>query len=88
MILPLMTAAAEMASQSGVEGTLFALMMGIFNLSQIFWGMLGSKLLGPLGLNGLIALATLVQLAGYLVISPLSKISFSTGAVSQPGKVE
>lgn len=68
MILPLMTASAMMTSQSGVEGTLFALLMGFYNLAQIGWGILGGKLLPFFGMWGLVALAIVIQLLAYFLI--------------------
>ncbi len=73
MILPMMTACAEMAARSGVEGTLFAVLMGIYNLSQIVWGVIGGKLLPWFGLEKLIALAALIQLLAYILVFQLNK---------------
>ena len=76
MILPLMTAAAEMAARSGVEGTLFAVLMGLYNLSQIVWGVIGGKLLPWFGLEKLIALAALIQMIAYFLIFQLAEKNF------------
>lgn len=73
MILPLMTAAAEMTANTGVEGTLFAVLMGLYNLSQILWGVIGGKLLLPIfGMWGLIGIATAIQLAAYFLIPKIA----------------
>ena len=68
-----MTACAEMAARNGVEGTLFAVLMGIYNLSQIVWGVIGGKLLPWFGLEKLIALAALIQLLAYILVFQLNK---------------
>lgn len=70
-ILPLMSASAVLTKGSGVEGTLFALLMGFYNLSQIAWGFLGGKLFALVGLNWLIAIAALMQTLGFFLISHL-----------------
>ena len=80
MILPLMTGAAVMTAGSGVEGTLFALLMGLYNLSQIAWGFLGGKLLPSLGLWGLVTLATLIQLSAYFLIPHMDTTFPAPGA--------
>ncbi len=67
-ILPLMSASAQLTKGSGVEGTLFALLMGFYNLSQIAWGFLGGKIFMIVGLNWLIAIAAIFQLVGFFLI--------------------
>ncbi len=69
MILPLMTGVAVMTSGSGVEGTLFALLMGFYNLSQIAWGILGGKIFPHTGLWFLVGVAALIQFLGYFLVS-------------------
>ena len=85
MILPLMTAAAVLTTQSGVEGTLFALLMGLFNLAQIMWGILGGKLLPILGLWQLIGLAALIQCAAYFLIPLMRGMTFDKVSAAAPG---
>lgn len=79
MILPLMSAAALISSRSGIEGTLFAILMGLFNLSQILWGIIGAKLLPYIKLNGLIGLAALIQLSAFFFISGMKSAAFFQG---------
>ncbi len=80
MLLPLMAGAAVMTAGSGVEGTLFALLMGLYNLSQIAWGYLGAQLLPVLGLWGLVALAALIQLGAYILIPFIDTKKFETSS--------
>lgn len=70
-LLPLMAAAAFLSRRSGVEGSLFALLMSVFNLGQILAGFIGGRLFDIIGLQALIFLSALVGLSGFLFIRPL-----------------
>lgn len=84
-ILPLMTASAILTTQSGTEGTLFALLMGVYNLSQILWGIIGGKLFPILGLWGLIATAAAIQCVAYFLIPMMRGNLFESSKDSAPG---
>ncbi len=82
MLLPLMAGAAVVTAGTGVEGTLFALLMGLYNLAQIAWGFLGGKWLPFFGIWGLVALATVIQLSAFLLIPHMDTKKFETPASS------
>ena len=70
-LLPLMAASAMLTHGSGVEGTLFAVLMSLYNLSQIIFGFIGGQLFKFVGLYPLIFGAALLSLCGLLVIPKL-----------------
>jgi len=70
VLIPLMSVAAEMTRGSGAEGSIFALMMGFFNLSQIVWGFLGGKFFSVIGVTGLILISALIQASAFFLIGP------------------
>ncbi len=72
VMLPIMSAAACLTHNSGVEGTLFAVLMSIFNLGQIVFGFLGGKIFSLIGLYPLILSSGFIALAGLFVVQKLS----------------
>jgi len=73
-LLPIMSASAILTHHSGVEGSLFAILMSIFNFSQIVFGFLGGKLFPVVGLWPLIVGSSLLSLTA---LFPLHKIQFN-----------
>ncbi len=82
VLIPMMSVAAEMTRGTGAEGSIFALMMGFFNLSQIAWGFLGGKLFEPIGVNGLILISAFFQMAAFFLIGPFVRNQKNTSAAS------
>jgi predicted MFS family arabinose efflux permease len=70
-ILPIMSVSAMLTHHSGVEGSLFAILMSIFNLGQIFFGFVGGKLYNSIGLQPLIVLSSLLSLTGLWAVQQL-----------------
>lgn len=54
VMLPIMSSAASLTHQTGVEGTLFAVLMSVFNLGQITFGFIGGHVYHFTGLVPLI----------------------------------
>lgn len=71
VMLPIMSSAAALTHRSGVEGTLFAVLMSIFNLGQILFGYLGASVLNYTGLHFLIALCGVIALCGLIFVRKL-----------------
>lgn len=63
VMLPVMSSAAALTHHSGVEGTLFAILMSIFNLGQIFFGYLGGRAFAVIGLIPLILITGVLALS-------------------------
>ncbi len=77
VMLPIVSSAAALTHQSGVEGTLFAVLMSFFNLGQILFGYFGSKVYTRVGLYPLIAISGIAALlalafASRLKLDPVS----------------
>ncbi|HXV27776.1 MAG TPA: MFS transporter [bacterium] len=70
-ILPIMSVSAMLTHHSGVEGSLFAILMSIFNLGQICFGFFGGKLYPFTGLYPLIWVTGIVSLGGLWVVAKL-----------------
>lgn len=70
VLIPIMSVAAEMTRGTGAEGSIFALMMGFFNLSQIAWGFLGGKLFTTFGVMNLIFISAAFQAGAFLLVAP------------------
>ncbi len=68
ILLPLFSAAARLAHGSGVEGSLFAILMSVFNLGQAVASFWGGALYEWIGLRPLIVLTALSVLPAFLVI--------------------
>ncbi len=70
-LLPIMSVSAMLTHHSGVEGSLFAVLMSVFNLGQILFGFLGGKLYPFTGLYPLIWVSGIVSLLGLWVVERL-----------------
>jgi len=70
-ILPIMSSAAALTHHSGVEGTLFAVLMSIFNLGQISFGYLGGHIYTAIGLPLLIWCTGVIALSGIIFVNRL-----------------
>ena len=73
-LLPLMSSAARLAHNSGVESSLFAILMGIFNLGQTASTFLGGWLFSKIGLQNLIVLVAFLTLSGFWFIRRLKSL--------------
>ncbi len=67
-LLPIMSTAARLTHQTRVEGTLFAILMSLFNLGQISFGYLGGKLFEKIGLYPLILATGVLALFGLFFV--------------------
>ena len=67
-MLCLVTASAALLHKTGVEGTFFAVLMGIFNSGQIFFGFIGGKIYGALSLQTLIIVTGFFLLSGLIFV--------------------
>lgn len=70
-IVPMMAAAANLTHKTGVEGTLFAILMSWYNLGQIFFGFIGGKVHAIIGLYPLIIASGLLVLSGFICVQNL-----------------
>ena len=70
-LLPIMSSSARLTYQTGVEGTLFAVLMSIFNLGQVSFGFLGGRLVETVSLNSLILSSGVAALTGLFFVSKL-----------------
>lgn len=70
-LLPMMAASALLARHKGIEGSLFALLMSVNNLGQIFAIFIGGKLFDIMGLKFLIVLSGFVVLGGFFFVARL-----------------
>lgn len=70
-LLPLMATAAFLSRKQGIEGSLFALLMSVFNLGQILSAFIGGKLFDIIGLHPLIFLSAVSGLTGFFFIRRL-----------------
>lgn len=71
VMLPMMSAAAILTHHSKVEGAVFAILMSVFNLGQILFGLIGGRLYSIIGLPPLIAASGILGLAGILLVERL-----------------
>lgn len=74
ILLPLMSSAARLAHGSGVESSLFAILMGIFNLGQAGSTFVGGWLFERVGIEFLIIGTACLTLLGFLFIPKLKMI--------------
>jgi MFS family permease len=72
VMLPIMSSAAALTHHTGVESTLFAVLMSVFNLGQIVFGFLGGKFFGVFGLYPLIILTGVIAIGGILFVEKLN----------------
>ncbi len=70
-ILPIMSAAAVLTHHSGVESSLFAILMSVYNFGQILFGYTGGKLFNVVGLYPLIVLTGAISLFGLIFVELL-----------------
>lgn len=75
VMLPIMSSAAALTHHSGVEGTLFAVLMSIFNLGQISFGLAGAQAFHYIGLFPLIIVTGFLAL---LALFFVEKLQFET----------
>jgi len=73
-ILPLVSSAAKLANATGVESSLFAVLMSIQNLGAAIFIFLGGFLFELIGLHLMIILIAFVTLSGLLVVQRLRSI--------------
>lgn len=69
--LPLIAAATTLSHRSGMEGSLFALLMSVYNLGQLASGFVGGKLFDIIGLDALIVVSVVSPLIGFIFINKL-----------------
>ncbi|MBI4394793.1 MAG: MFS transporter [Candidatus Omnitrophica bacterium] len=74
ILLPLFSSAARLAHGSGVEGSLFAILMSVFNLGQAVASFWGGALYEWIGLKPLIVLTAFLVLPAFLVIPRLKSL--------------
>jgi len=82
LMLPLTTASAILTHHSGVEGSLFAILMSVYNLGQIMFGFIGGKLFDYIGLPPLILGSAVIALGGLWVIGRLDFSVWSSSIAS------
>lgn len=70
-LLPLMSASASLTHHSGVEGSMFAVLMSIFNMGQIGFGFLGGKVFNIIGLYPLIVITGVLGLSALFFVDRL-----------------
>lgn len=73
-LLPMMSSSARLAHGTGVESSLFAVLMGIFNAGQSMCTFFGGWLFDKIGLPLLIVLTAVLSLSGLLVIRRLKSL--------------
>lgn len=75
-LLAITTTSAKITHGSGVEATLFALLMGIYNLGQITFPFLGGYLFKWVGFYPLVMISAGIAFSVYLLLrKPISKLS-------------
>lgn len=72
VMLPIVSSLAAVTRSSGMQSTLFAVLMSVFNIGQILFGFLGGKLFAWIGLAPLILTAGTVALMGLLFTGKLA----------------
>lgn len=74
VLLPIFSAAARFAHATGVEGSLYAILMSLFNLGQAIAGILGGIVYELIGLRALIILTAVLGLSAFLVLPRLKTL--------------
>ena len=74
VLLPMFSAAARFSHATGVEGSLYAILMSLFNLGQALGGFAGGFLYERIGLQALIIGTALVGLSAFLILPRLKKL--------------
>lgn len=73
-LLPFMALAAKLAHGTGVEGSLFAVLMSILNAGKALAMFVGGVLFGSLGLQWLIVLSAFAVLLGFVILPKLKTL--------------
>ncbi len=84
VMLPVMSSAAALTHNTGVESTLFAILMSVFNFGQITFGFLGGRLYERIGLYPLIVAAGTIALTGIFFVE---RIEFEPVAPKPPAEM-
>ncbi len=74
ILLPLFSSAARLSHGTGVEGSLFAILMSVFNVGQAVAGSWGGALYEWIGLRPLIVLTAFLVLPAFFVIPRLKSL--------------
>lgn len=74
VLLPLFSSAARLAHATGVEGSLFAILMSLFNLGQALASFLGGILFEWIGLKALIVSVAFFGLSALLIVPRFKSI--------------
>lgn len=74
VLLPLFSSAARLAHGTGVEGSLFAILMSVFNFGQAVASFWGGALYEWVGLKALIILTAFLLLPAFLVVPRLKTL--------------
>lgn len=74
VLLPVFSSAAKLVHGTGVEGSLYATLMSLFNVGQALAGVLGGMLYERVGLNLLIVLTAFFGLSAFVLIPRLKKL--------------
>ncbi|MBI3317152.1 MAG: MFS transporter [Candidatus Omnitrophica bacterium] len=70
-LLPIMSSSAILTHHTQVEGSLFAVLMSVFNLGQILFGFLGGKIYVLIGLHTLIICTGVLGILGFIFVERL-----------------
>ncbi|PIQ87251.1 MAG: hypothetical protein COV74_01650 [Candidatus Omnitrophica bacterium CG11_big_fil_rev_8_21_14_0_20_45_26] len=73
-ILPLMSTAAKLSHKTGVEGSLFAILMSVHNIGVSSSGILGGWLFKWVSIEQLILMSAAMTCAGFFVIARLKTV--------------
>lgn len=73
-LLPMMSTAARLAHGTGTESSLFAILMGVFNLGQAVSTFCGGWLSERIGLRLLIIMTALFTMSGFWVIGKIQSL--------------
>ena len=74
-LLPLMAAAAKLAHRTGIEGSLFAILMSVRNIGVVVSTLAGGYAYHFVGLKILILTSAIVTALGLLVIKKLGTLA-------------
>jgi len=82
-LLPIMSVSAMLSHNTGVEGTLFAVLMSIHNLGQIIFAYVGGVLYERIGLWPLVGGSAIITALGLILIMRFNLENRPIGALSQ-----
>ena len=74
VLLPVFSSAARLVHGTGVEGSLYAILMSLFNVGQAFAGLWGGILYEWTNLTTLIMVAAVLSLSALLVVPRFKKL--------------